>query len=382
MADLVLGTPSHQRDPKRRWLRNRFQEGPGFRFLATRGGRPPDPIPRPDPVAVVRRRARALRIWREEGLSAALAIAQASRASLFRWRAAYAAGGLPQLCPERRGPRVPRLGYPVWVELVVIAVRLATYWNAKRIAAELRRRGIATVSHRWIERLFDQHGTARPSLPAERGPRYERGRPNELWHIDIKGPFFIQLASGRRLKTWIVGLVDDHSRFVLGLRIHSDTVLAPILAWLRERIDLCGIPLELMSDNGTPFVYWIPGVLTRFGRTLEELHIRHVRTQVNSPWTNGKVERSGASFRRRSSTARSSARWQRLRRPWPSTFATTTTTGSTARSAGSLRPSASTARPSATVASRTSRPSRICKGGWRRCVPRPRGVSKFMWNYT
>jgi len=32
-------------------------------------------------------------------------------------------------------------------------------------------------------------------------------------------------------------------------------------------------------------------VLTRFGRTLEELHIRHVRTQVNSPWTNGKVER-------------------------------------------------------------------------------------------
>src|SRR6266542_3134246 len=134
-------------------------------------------------------------------------------------------------------------------------------------------------------------GVARPSLPAERGPRYERGRPNELWHIDIKGPFFIQLASGRRLKTWIVGLVDDHSRFVLGLRIHSDTVLAPILAWLRERIDLCGIPLELMSDNGTPFVYWIPGVLTRFGRTLEELHIRHVRTQVNSPWTNGKVER-------------------------------------------------------------------------------------------
>src|SRR6266542_2224278 len=104
MADLVLGTPSHQRDPKRRWLRNRFQEGPGFRFLATRGGRPPDPIPRPDPVAVVRRRARALRIWREEGLSAALAIAQASRASLFRWRAAYAAGGLPQLCrsEERR----------------------------------------------------------------------------------------------------------------------------------------------------------------------------------------------------------------------------------------------------------------------------------------
>jgi transposase InsO family protein len=46
-----------------------------------------------------------------------------------------------------------------------------------------------------------------------------------------------------------------------------------------------------MSDNGTPFVYWMPGVLTLFGKTLEELRIRHVRTQINSPWTNGKIER-------------------------------------------------------------------------------------------
>ena len=35
----------------------------------------------------------------------------------------------------------------------------------------------------------------------------------------------------------------------------------------------------------------MPGVLTLFGRTLAELRIRHIRTQVNSPWTNGKIER-------------------------------------------------------------------------------------------
>jgi transposase InsO family protein len=46
-----------------------------------------------------------------------------------------------------------------------------------------------------------------------------------------------------------------------------------------------------MSDNGNPFVTWMPGVLTLFGKTLEELRIRHLRTQVNSPWTNGKIER-------------------------------------------------------------------------------------------
>src|SRR5207245_7285756 len=114
---------------------------------------------------------------REEGLGAALALGRGSRASLFRWQAACARGGLVALVPRHCGPRVPLVKHPAWVEQVVIAVRLATYWNAKRIAAELRRREIALVSHGWIERLFDDFGTARPSGSRERGPRYERESP-------------------------------------------------------------------------------------------------------------------------------------------------------------------------------------------------------------
>jgi transposase InsO family protein len=45
-----------------------------------------------------------------------------------------------------------------------------------------------------------------------------------------------------------------------------------------------------MSDNGLPFVVWMPYVLTRFGKRLQELHIQHLRTQISSPWTNGKIE--------------------------------------------------------------------------------------------
>lgn len=290
-VDEIRTGHGHERDPQRRWLRHTYQEGPGFRFLATRGGRPRSRDERRTEVAVVRERARLVRIAREEGIEAALALGRCSRRSLFRWKAAYESAGLGALVPERRGPRQPAAIHSAWIELVVIAVRLATYWNAKRIAAELRRRSIARVSHGWIEELFDRLGTRRGSVPRLRGPRYERSRPNELWHIDIKGPFFIQLERGRYLKTWILGLVDDHSRFLLGLRIQTSAEVVPILAWLRERIHLCGKPLALMSDNGSPFVVWMPGVLTRFGKTLRELEIRHIRTQINSPWTNGKVER-------------------------------------------------------------------------------------------
>src|SRR5439155_500187 len=111
-----------------------------------------------------------------------------------------------------------------------------------------------------------------------------------LWHIDIKGPFFIQLERHRYLKTWIYGLVDDHSRYVLGLHVATGREIAPILAWLRRCIELCGRPIDLMTDNGVEFAHWMPGLLNRFGKTLRELEIRQIRTQIDSPWTNGKIE--------------------------------------------------------------------------------------------
>lgn len=141
--DEIAGPTYKLRDPKRRWLRHTYQEGPGFRFLATRGGRPPSSTSRSRELEIVRERARVLRIAREQGIGAALELGCCSRRSLFRWQAAYGGEGLSGLVPERRGPRRPELKHAAWVEQVVIAVRLHTYWSAKRIAAELARREIA-----------------------------------------------------------------------------------------------------------------------------------------------------------------------------------------------------------------------------------------------
>src|SRR5664280_3300177 len=126
------------------------------------------------------------------------------------------AGGLEALVDRPRGPAPACL--PDWVEQAVIVVRLLTYWNSKRLAAEFTRREIFPLDHHAVDHLLGDLGTARPST-RERGPAYERGRPNELWHIDIKGPFFLRRSAHEYEKTWIVGLVDDHSRFLIGLRI-------------------------------------------------------------------------------------------------------------------------------------------------------------------
>ena len=236
----------------------------------------------------MRFRIRCVRTASEDGIAAALALG-VSRASLHRWRRWYADGGVEALRDRRRGPARQRL--PAWVERAVIMARLLTYWNSKRLAAEFTRREIYPLDHNAVDLLLADQGNARPSVHRERGPAYERASPNELWHIDIKGPFWLQRAPGEHTKVWIVGLVDDHSRFLIGLRVLPRPSTPPILEWLHDCFELCGTPLELMSDNGAPFVVWMPGVLTLFGKTLAELDVKHIRTQVNSPWTNGKIER-------------------------------------------------------------------------------------------
>jgi len=135
-------------------------------------------------------------------MEAAMMAAACSRRSVFRWREAYEADGIAGLIPRPRSRLTPQFLVPEWVDRVIITVRLLTYWNSKRIAAELERRYIYKVGHTHIDQLLHDRGCSRGSISPVPGERYERTHPNELWHVDIKGPFFIQLASRSYLKTW------------------------------------------------------------------------------------------------------------------------------------------------------------------------------------
>lgn len=120
---------------------------------------------------------------------------------------------------------------------------------------------------------------------------------------------------------------------------------------------LCGVPHELMTDNGTPFVAVLRTMLSRFQRRLADLEIRHIRTQIDTPWTNGKIERFWATLQAEVLDQQTSpTSLPRTLRSWP-TPAPPTTTGSTASSAGRHPASRSTARLSPTATSSMSRRS-------------------------
>jgi len=105
----------------------------------------------------------------------------------------------------------------------------------------------------------------------------------------MKGPLYFA-GTHRRGSCHFAGLVDDHSRYLLGIRAVPTREALPILELLAEAVELCGVPLELMTDNGTPFVAIVRSMLNRFQRSLAELQIRPIRTQIDTPWTNGKIE--------------------------------------------------------------------------------------------
>ncbi len=243
----------------------------------------------------VRRRRAALRRWAQgEPVETVCAELGCSRASLYRWRSRFGQGGLEALVDRPRIGRASEL--PPALERLILTVRLLTYWNSRRIAAEFRRRGVWPLSHGQVDRLLARHGSHRPSYVRTPGPRYERAAVNELWHIDLKGPFYLLGATGQARTCHFVALVDDHSRFLLGIRAVPTKEAIWVLGLLEEAIELCGVPHELMTDNGTPFVAIVRSMLSRFQRSLAELSIRHIRTQIDTPWTNGKIERFWATL--------------------------------------------------------------------------------------
>ena len=136
--------------------------------------------------------------------------------------------------------------------------------------------------------------------------RYERERPGELVHIDVKKLGRIPPGGGWRMRgrsretegwrkrhrpgyDFVHAAVDDHSR-VAYVEVHPDErgeTCARFLARAAGFYAEHGIRIEqVMTDNAKNYV------LSRvFGETMAALGITHVRIPPYRPRSNGKVER-------------------------------------------------------------------------------------------
>ena len=215
--------------------------------------------------------------WREEGPSGLL-----DRSS--------APHRIPHKTPTERVQEIVRLRR---LRMTAAQIAIALAMALSTVSAVLKRVGLGKRSR--LE-------------PPEPPNRYERRRPGELIHVDIKKLGRIlkpghrvtgkrsrsrtYLADGRRVGDpgweFVHIAIDDHSRLAYA-EVLGDEKAVTATGFLQRALAFFaghGIAVErVMTDNGAPYVSHLHAQICR------RLGIRHLRTQPYRPRTNGKAER-------------------------------------------------------------------------------------------
>jgi transposase InsO family protein len=215
-----------------------------------------------------------LRRWREEGLAGLEDRSSRPRRCPHRTPAVVEARILELRRELRRGPHLVggRLGIP-----------------PSTVHAVLRRHGLSRLAR--LDRVS--------GIPI----RYERSRPGELVHVDVKKLGRVPdgggwRAHGREIRPnrkrgpgydFLHVAIDDHSRFAF-VQVHPDERGMTCARFLIDAFQFfadLGITVErVMTDNAMNY--------TRsrdFKGALETLGVAHRRTANYRPQTNGKAER-------------------------------------------------------------------------------------------
>lgn len=125
-------------------------------------------------------------------------------------------------------------------------------WGGRKIAARLQDTGHQGVpAPSTITEILRRYERLDEAEASKHRPyqRFERARPNDLWQMDFKGHF--GLRNGTRCHALTV--LDDHSRYALGVRACGDERRETVQSELIELFRRYGLPLTMLMDNGAPW---------------------------------------------------------------------------------------------------------------------------------
>ena len=156
-------------------------------------------------------------------------------------------------------------------------------FGPSQVRNQLRRQGI-TISTRTVQGIMEANGYRgiRKKRDKKESQRFEASRPLELVQMDIL-EFFIH-----KLKVYLLLLLDDFSRFILGFRLSTETSIDLVIGVVQEAIDRYGKMEEILSDRGFVFYSWRGA--NRFERYLELEGIHQTHASPHHPQTLGKIE--------------------------------------------------------------------------------------------
>lgn len=234
---------------------------------------------------------------REAPISALCRRYKISRKTGYKWLARYAAAGtIAELNDRSRRPRhSPKRTSPA-KEAQVLAVRDAKGWGAEAISVVVGRTGLR-IPPITVHRILKRHGRIRqPVVDRIATKRFERGSCNELAQMDFKGEYRLQGGG----KCYPLTLLDDCSRYLLGLWALPTTEWLPVQQVLRAHFRAVGVPREMLMDHGsTWYANYNSHGLTKLSIWLMKQDIKLRYSGIHHPQTQGKVERLHGTLKKR-----------------------------------------------------------------------------------
>jgi len=211
-----------------------------------------------------------------------------SRPTGYRWVKRYLeTGTFSELKELSRRPHNSPAKTPSIQEARVIELREHYGWGGKKLNELLRREGIE-LSVRTINRIINRNGLIKPEDSRRQArKRFERERANELWQMDFKGEFRMDYGT-----CYPLSILDDHSRFALGLFGLPDRRVEGVSRCLISTFENYGVPEGMLMDHGSPWWSTTNGHgLTKLSVSLIKQGIKLYYSGVGHPQTQGKVER-------------------------------------------------------------------------------------------
>ncbi len=208
----------------------------------------------------------------------------------YKWLGRFRGGGTAGLAELARRPhRSPKRTAPE-MERSVLQVRDAhPAWGGRKLRAWLLARGRQGVpSPSTITTILRRHGRIDPALSGQHRPwqRFEHAEPNQLWQMDFKGHFAV--GEGR---CHPLTVLDDHSRFALGLVACGNEMGQTVQEQLTSIFRRYGLPQRMVMDNGGPWGHDGEHPYTPLTVWLLRLGIAVSHGRPYHPQTQGKDER-------------------------------------------------------------------------------------------
>ena len=205
----------------------------------------------------------------------------------YKWIGCWLATG--EIADRSRRPKTSPAQTKAAMEAAVLVVRDAhPAWGARKIARCIEREGHAPPAVSTVHEILRRHNRIKPPPggAAAACQRFEMEAPNQLWQMDFKG--WIKLGNGKRC--YPLTVVDDHSRYAIGIESCADEKGATVRPRLEKMFHRYGLPEAFFVDNGTPWgdagQSW-----TRFGVFLLKLGIKVLHSRPYHPQSRGKNER-------------------------------------------------------------------------------------------